>query len=86
MTVSFVLTDWDDYDLQKQLCHSDALLFDHTAAWELTYLKEKIRHIYPFIPDATITKTIRQYCAELNRRCEREEFVSCVLERLGIPL
>lgn len=86
MTVLRIVTDWCDYDYRKKQLQADALRFDFRAAWEVTYFSNKLKSIYPFIPDAVIKNSIDACASGLAAPCHREEFVAQVLKRLHIPL
>jgi hypothetical protein len=86
MTVDAIMIGWSDYERLKWMHRSDSKLFDFRAEWEVNYLSGKLKSIYPFIPENIIKNSINACSRELSHPCPRQEFLSCVLERLGIPL
>lgn len=86
MTVELIATDWCDYDHCKKQLKADVLRFDFRAAWEVSYFSNKLKSIYPFIPDVVIKNSIDACAGGLAAPCDREEFVEQVLRRLHIPL
>ena len=86
MTVDTIIKNWSDYDRKKKLQQRDTRSFDYSADWEVTYFCNKIKAIYPFIPEPLIKESIKTCAQRLTGACSREAFAEDVLRRLGIPL
>ena len=82
MTVFYVLQNWKEYDVRKQVSGMDPRFFDCVQNWEIEFLIERIRHIYTVIPESHIRNAIRKACDKENVTRERENFVSAVLANL----
>lgn len=74
--------DWSDYDNRKIRDRWDAKDFSCTETWEVNYLVEKIRKVYPFYIDQNIRSAIVNCCAALGSPHPRKPFVECVMKRL----
>jgi hypothetical protein len=77
-----IYEDWSDYDDKKKK-KGDARFFACTEEWEVDYLKNKIKRLYPALAESDILKAIEACCKTLGAPRPREEFVDCVLRRLG---
>jgi len=86
MSVKKILDeDWSGYDNKKIKDKRDAKFFACTEAWEVTYLKDKIKKHYPALSDDEILKAIKECCQLIGSPHPRPEFVACVAGRLNIP-
>ena len=81
MTVDKVLENWSDYDAKKARNGSDPAFFSCDEAWEIYFLKDRIRREYPFINELKIFEAIESCCSRHQK--PRKEFVQAVLMRLG---
>lgn len=86
MTVDTLTKNWTDYDRQKAAEQKDATRFDYTAEWEVSYLAQKIKTTYPFIPDDLIREAILICGERQTAPSTRASFTEAVLKRLSIPL
>jgi hypothetical protein len=74
--------DWKDYDNRKTREKRSQSIFNCNEAWEVRYLVSKIRKHHPF-PEAAIREAIIACCLECPHNELREEFVHCVMKKLG---
>lgn len=73
--------DWSDYDNKKKKAE-DRLFFSCEETWEVEYLVNKIKRIYPSKTGATIRAAITSCCKEIPANRPREKFVRCVMSKL----
>ncbi len=76
--------DWSDYDNRKIRDSRDARFFACTETWELDYLVNKIRKVYPQYSEYIIRITITTCCRTVGSPHPRWEFVECVIRRLRV--
>jgi len=81
MSLSKVLENWSDYDDRKKK-GEDSRYFACSEAWEVQYLIDRIRKVYPNLGTETIRRAIEQCCASVSAPRPRKDFVECVLKRL----
>jgi hypothetical protein len=86
MTVDAIIKNWREYDKQKIREAEDTRHFDYRSRWEVDYFSERIKSIYPFIPEARIRSAIDACTQNLEAPCSREQLVENVIRRLDIPL
>lgn len=78
-----IFENWTEYDnLKKKGVDRD--FFSCEEEWEVDYLRGKIKEVYPSIDDDKILLAIKICCTTIEPPRPREEFVNCVLKRLGI--
>lgn len=78
--------DWSDYDNKKIKDSRDAKDFACTEIWEVDYLKNKIKKLFPYLTDAQILLAIKACCEQIGSPHPRRAFVKCVSDRLRIQL
>ena len=74
--------DWKDYDNRKIRDNRNNSTFSCEEQWEVSYLVSKIRKHHAF-PEAAIRDAISACCMEVKVPRLREEFVHCVMQKLG---
>jgi hypothetical protein len=74
--------DWSDYDNKKRKT-VDARFFSCTEPWEVDYLIDKIRKVYPHYEKVSIKMAIQACCRISNSNNPRKEFVECVMRKLN---
>jgi len=82
MSLIKVLEDWSDYDNRKKK-KEDAKDFSCSESWEVDYLINKIRKVFPQLTRTVIREAIQHCCVAVATPRPRKIFVECVLKRLG---
>ena len=83
MNLTKVLENWSDYDNRKKK-YADARFFSCTETWEVDYLVKKIKEGFPLQAEGNVKKAIEECCRALRAPHPRDQFVTCVLQRLGL--
>lgn len=83
MSLELLLENWSDYDNKKIRGKEDTSFFSCDESWEVAYLKNKIKEVYPDLDVAEILIAIIQCCEQVKAPRPRKEFVRCVLRKLG---
>lgn len=73
--------DWSYYDNKKKI-GIDRLFFACQESWEVDYLVNKIKRIYPTKSELLIRSAISSCCKEIPAPRPRENFVRCVMSKL----
>lgn len=81
MSVRKILENWTEYANKK--IRSDARNFACTEEWEVDYLVGKIIGVYA-VSEEKVRQAITLCCAELRSPHPREQFLKCVLNKLGL--
>jgi hypothetical protein len=84
MSLQKVLEDWNDYERRKSRAEPDTSYFACSESWEVSYLVDKIKKIYPLRSGEEIHKAILQCCKEEPVPHSRRIFVKAVLNTLGL--
>ena len=71
-------SDWSDYDMRKT---KDKGLFT-CERWEMDYLAEKIKKLYPSYNAKLVDRAVIIACKELKTPRSREAFVNRVMGNL----
>jgi len=74
--------DWSDYDNRKIRDKRDGKDFACRESWEIDYLVNKIRRVYPQYNEAAIRNAIGSCCRMIGAPHPRVKFVECVMTRL----
>jgi len=82
MSLIKVLENWSDYDNRKKK-KEDARYFSCSENWEVEYLINKIRRVFPQLTTIVIKEAIQHCCVAVTAPRQRQVFVECVLRRLG---
>lgn len=84
MTAENVINaDWSDYNLRKTEEGRNVNDFSCKTEWEVEYLKEKIKSIFPNYTDESILMAIRKCCHLLKSPHNRTEFIIEVLNLIN---
>ncbi|HEY9048259.1 MAG TPA: hypothetical protein VIN08_20270 [Ohtaekwangia sp.] len=83
MSLTKVLENWSDYDNKKKK-GEDANFFSCTESWEVDYLVNKIKKVFPSQTTDAIVRAIQACCSSISAPRPRRVFVECVLRRLGL--
>lgn len=83
MSLNVVLENWSDYDNRK-MRYTDSKFFACTESWEVDYLIDKITKTYSGKSRQIVKQAIENCCSQLGPPHPREQFVQCVLKRLGL--
>ncbi len=75
--------DWSEYDNKKVRDGRDKSKFSCDEPWEVDYLVKKIKKNYPGKTEDQIQAAIKSCCAVVRAPRPREEFVKCVVGKLG---
>ncbi len=75
--------DWSDYDDRKKK-KGDANFFACSEIWEENFLVDKILKFHDELSEDEIRTAISDCCDKDMGNNPREEFVGCVMDRLGI--
>jgi len=84
MSLQKVLEDWNDYESRKSREEPDTSYFACSETWEVNYLVDKIKKIFPIRSGEEIHKSILQCCKEGSAPHSRKVFVKAVLNTLGL--
>ena len=84
MSLQKVLEDWSDYERRKSGNRSEIQEFNCTEPWEVNYLIDKIKKVFPWQAGIDIHKAILQHCMEDPIPHPRRLFVKAVLNSLGL--
>lgn len=83
MSLTKILENWSDYDDRKKK-YADARFFSCTESWEVDYLVKKVKETSSSLSEASIRKAIEECCRSLRAPYPRDQFVRCVVQRLGL--
>lgn len=83
MSASIILSgSWSVYDDYKASIAQNATIFQPNDIFEVRFLTEKIRVLYPQYTDVVIGLSIHQVNRTLYAGCSRNLFVQLVMENL----
>jgi hypothetical protein len=83
MSLNNISEDWSDYDDKKKKS-KDAQYFSCSEEWEVNYLVNKIKNVYPKLTRETIKDAIQDCCKSVKTPRPRKEFINCVLSKLDV--
>ena len=84
MSLQKVLEDWSDYENRKLSAGLGVHEFNCGEIWEVHYLVDRIKRVYPGHPGLHIQKAIFTCCQKRPVSHQRNVFVKTVLNTLGI--
>ena len=84
MSLQKVLEDWSDYESRKFRTGSGINEFNCGENWEVHYLVDKIKKVYPAHAGLHIQRAIFTCCKQRPISHQRNVFVKSVLNTLGI--
>jgi len=84
MSLQKVLEDWSDYESRKSGCGNVVQEFNCGEEWEVHYLVDRIKKIYPAHAGSHIQRAIFTCCKQRPVSHQRNAFVKSVLNTLGI--
>ena len=84
MSIESILLNWSDYEQRKGKQDGDVNLFSCDEAWEIYYLKSRIKQEFTYFSEINILEAIEQCCRFATAPKPRRDFVQCVLARLKL--